>query len=68
MREKLLDEEESRVYKQILEKQQEEQERQVCMMGIYHNQSQKRSEASTDKTASSTDSVWDAPTPSWILL
>ena len=37
MREKLLDEEESRVYNQILEKQQEEQERQVCMMGIYHN-------------------------------
>lgn len=29
MREKLLDEEESRVYKQILEKQQEEEERQV---------------------------------------
>lgn len=32
MREKLLDEEESRVYKQILEKQQEEQERQVVML------------------------------------
>ena len=32
MREKLLDEEESRVYKQILEKQQEDEERQVCVM------------------------------------
>lgn len=54
MREKLLDEEESRVYQEIRKKQEEEADR----------QSQKRSEPSTDKTESMPSSVWDAPTPS----
>ena len=37
MKEKQLDEEEAKVYKQIMEKQQEEQDRAVPLMSVVHH-------------------------------